>query len=459
MGRPSEWENGKNTLKEPVDRVSAKSNNSTSIAIRQVLVEDLDRGIPGLEDFQHCLVVFRFKGAVVGTAWFPVVNGEVSPIRLQSVVSEIAWPVWQQIIAQMEASPPPRITTATVVVCTRNRASDLASGLPALAKLVEQGHQVLVVDNCPSDDSTSQLVAKYPGIIYIYEPRAGLDIARNRGLREATGEVAVFIDDDAVPDAGWLDALLLDFDDPMVAVVTGITLPLELDTQAQSWFEKTNGFARGFTRRVFDSAMMSVVGTGQVGAGVNMAIRCSALGEIGLFDEALDGGTMTLSGGDQEFYYRTLARGYRIVYEPKALVWHKHRREWEALRHTIFGYGVGLYAWWTKTLIVQKELTLLYWGTVWFCQHILGNLMRSLLRRSGCVPLDLAWAELWGAVIGPFRYLRSSRALNRQIRQSPAVGGLTKDWGQAPPDVTITNSNSPAGEVPISGIQGRVEVQ
>ena len=84
--------------------------------------------------------------------------------------------------------------------------------------------------------------------------------------------------------------------------------------------------------------------------------------------------------------------------------------------------------------------------------------MRSLLRRSGCVPLDLVWAELWGAVIGPFRYLRSSRALNRQIRQSPAVGGLTKDWGQAPPDVTITNSNSPTGEVPISGIQGRVEV-
>jgi hypothetical protein len=178
----------------------------------------------------------------------------------------------------------------------------------------------------------------------------------------------------------------------------------------------------GFERRL-ESAMMSVVGTGQVGAGVNMAIRCSALGEIGLFDEALDGGTSTLSGGDQEFFYRTLARGYRIVYEPKALVWHKHRREWNALRHTIFGYGVGLSAWWTKTLFAKKEITLLFWGPVWFFQYNLGNLIRSLFRRSGCVPMDLARAEFWGAMIGPFRYLQSRRELDRQIKRSPAVGG------------------------------------
>jgi len=445
------------TLNERVGRVSAKLNYSTGVAIRQVFIENPDRDIPGLEDFQQCLVVFRFKGAVVGTSWFPVLNGKVSKAQLHSVVSEIAWPVWQQIAAQMDA-PPPRIPTATVVVCTRDRTLDLAAGLPALAKLVEQGHQVLVVDNCPSDDSTSRLVASYPGITYINEPRAGLDIARNRGLMEATGEVAAFVDDDAVPDESWLNALLSDFDDPMVAVVTGITLPLELDTQAQSWFEKTNGFGRGFERRAFDSATVSVVGAGQVGAGVNMAIRCSALGEIGLFDEALDGGTPTLSGGDQEFFYRTLARGYRIIYEPKALVWHKHRREWESLRHTVFGYGVGLYAWWAKTLFVEKELALLFWGPMWFFQHNLRNLICSLFRRSECVPLDLAWAELWGAVIGPFRYLRSRRALDRQIRKSSGGGRLARDWGKAPPEVTITEANLPAGEVPIPGIQGGVDV-
>ena len=437
--------------------MSNQSQSSTGVAIRQVFIEDLGQDIPELESFQHCLVVFRFKGAVVGTTWFPVINGKVSTAQLGSVVSEFAWPVWQQIASKLEA-PPPRIPTATVVVCTRNRVSELAVGLPALAKLVEKGHQVLIVDNCPSDDSTNRLVASYPGITYVNEPHPGLDIARNRGLREATGEVVAFIDDDAVPDDGWLEALLFDFDDPMVAVVTGITLPLELDTQAQSWFEKTNGFGRGFERRTFDSATMSVVGTGQVGAGVNMAIRCSTLGEIGLFDEALDGGTPTLSGGDQEFFYRTLARGYRIVYEPKALVWHKHRREWKALRHTIFGYGVGLYAWWTKTLFVEKELTLLYWGTLWFFQHNLGNLIRSLIRRSGCIPLDLAWAEFWGSVIGPFRYLQSRRALDRQIGQSSVGGGLTRDWGQSSLDGTITGSNSTASDVSMPGIRSGVEI-
>lgn len=425
--------------------------------MRQVFVENLDRDIPDLDGFQHCLVVFRFKGAVVGTVWFPVINGKVSSTHLKSAVSEIAWPVWQQIASQLEA-PQIRMPTATVVVCTRDRASELAAGLPALAKLVEQGHQVLVVDNCPTDDSTNRLVENYPGITYVKEARAGLDIARNRGLVEATGEVVAFIDDDAIPDEGWLDALLQDFDDPMVAVVTGITLPLELDTQAQAWFEKTNGFGRGYERLTFDSATLSVVGTGRVGAGVNMAIRCSTLREIGLFDEALDGGTPTLSGGDQEFFYRTLARGYRIIYEPKALVWHKHRREWTALRHTIYGYGVGLYAWWTKTLFVEKELTLLFWGTRWFLQHNLGNILRSLFRRLDCVPLDLAWAELWGSIVGPFRYLHSRRALRRQIRCSPVSAELNLDWGEVSTDMTNTSFNLSAGEVLKPGIRSEFEI-
>jgi GT2 family glycosyltransferase len=425
------------------------------VAIRQISIEHLNQGIQYLEGFQQVLVVFRSNGAVVGTAWFPVIKGKVNVAQLQSVVPKIAWPVWLQITAQM-GKPTIQLPSATVVVCTRNRTSDLAASLPALAKLAGDGHQILIVDNSPSDDSTARLLASYPEIRYICEPRAGLDIARNRGIMEAHGEVVAFVDDDAIPDDGWLEALRENFADPTVAVVTGITMPLELETQAQQWFEKTNGFNRGFERKFFDSLRMSVVGAGQVGAGVNMAIRRSALGEIGLFDEALDGGTPTLSGGDQEFFYRVMAHGYRIVYDPRALVWHKHRREWNALRQTILGYGVGLYAWWSKALFVEKEFSLLYWGTMWFIQRNLGNLIRSVIRRPGCVPLDLVWAELCGAVIGPYRYLRSRRMQKRESRR--IVDRPTAGCEQAALEASMTDSLLAGNEVYIPGMQSGAEI-
>jgi GT2 family glycosyltransferase len=144
-----------------------------------------------------------------------------------------------------------------------------------------------------------------------------------------------------------------------------------------------------------------------------MAIRRNALQEIGWFDEALDGGTLTLSGGDQEFFYRTIMHGYRI-YEPAAVVWHKHRREWKALRRTIYGYGAGVFAWWTRALLVEKEFSLLFKAPLWFLYHHIYELIRSTLRRPGAAPLDLAWAEFAGAVTGPWRYLWARRQAQRQ---------------------------------------------
>ena len=382
--------------------------SSSRAAVREVHLEHLDCDLAGLQGYQRALVVFRLRGAVVGQAWLPVLDGHLSLSRLQASLPNVAWPVWQQLV---NSGPHPQrpLPSASIIVCTHDRPAELARCLQSLRQRTPDDHEVIIVDNCPSDDRTARLVASYPEFRYVQEPRLGLNIARNLGLRVARGEIAAFTDDDAQVDPGWLQALLPDMDDPMVAIVTGLTMPSELETDAQRYFESTNGFERGFVRREFDVSNLNVLAAGRVGAGANMAIRRSVVEEIGWFDEALDGGTPTRSGGDQEFFYRALIRGYRIVYEPRALVWHQHRREWDALRRTICGYGVGVFAWWTRALLVERELRVLKRAPLWLWRHHVRNLLRAVLRRPDHVPLDLAWAEFLGALIGPASYLRSRR--------------------------------------------------
>jgi GT2 family glycosyltransferase len=215
----------------------------------------------------------------------------------------------------------------------------------------------------------------------------GLNVARNRALAEAQHDVVAFTDDDAVPDPAWLDSLLRNFNDPLVVCVTGLTMPLELETKSQEWFERYNPFSRGFRRTVYDNRYYHPIGAGRIGAGANMAFRRSVVEYVGFFDEALDGGTPTHSGGDTEMFSRILSQGYRIVYEPAALNWHCHRQTQEELRRTIYGYGVGVYAFWTRSSNGEGQG---FEGSIRLVLSVsVAGSLRSLLRRPNRNPLDL----------------------------------------------------------------------
>jgi glycosyltransferase involved in cell wall biosynthesis len=300
---------------------------------------------------------------------------------------------------------------ATVAICTRDRPEDLRHCIEALVHLADDGHELLVVDNCPSTDATLELTDGLDCVRYVREDRPGLDIARNRALREAKHTVVAFIDDDAIPDPGWLPALLRNFGDPLVLCVTGLTMPLELETKAQEWFERHSTFERGFKRTVFESTRHNPLATGVIGSGVNMALCQSVLECVGPFDEALDAGTPTRSGGDIDMFSRILTKGYRIVYDPAAVNWHRHRRTREELRQTLYGYGAGVYAAWTRSLFIEGELTVPKLAWRWFRHKQLRALVRSLLRQPGSIPFELLFAELCGCVAGPRAYLSSRKCL------------------------------------------------
>ena len=119
-----------------------------------------------------------------------------------------------------------RVVTASIVVCTHNRARVLAHAVEeAVGQARTAGAEVVVVDNASSDETPTvleKLVALgAPTLRAVQESRLGLSAARNRGLAEARGPVTVFLDDDAIPRAGWLAAMLAPYHARAVVCVGG----------------------------------------------------------------------------------------------------------------------------------------------------------------------------------------------------------------------------------------------
>src|SRR5690606_36648165 len=191
----------------------------------------------------------------------------------EAIVTDSNRPLWDRWLQLRLGIPDtePAVEKATVAVCTRDRPDDLRRCLDALYPYLEAGHELLIVDNRPSTREMERVVAMYDGVRYVREDRQGLRAAGNRAFREASHELVAYADDDTVPDPGWLPALLRNFSDPLVLCVTGLTMPLELETEAQEWFERYSPFGRGFERVVLDGTQMNPLASWRAGAGAHMA--------------------------------------------------------------------------------------------------------------------------------------------------------------------------------------------
>lgn len=300
----------------------------------------------------------------------------------------------------------------SVVVCTRDRPGPLARCLDALARLRDRPHELVVVDNAPSSDATQRLAAARPEVRYVLEPRAGLAVARNTGVRATTGDVIAFTDDDAVVHPDWLARLVPPFADPRVMSVTGTVLPAVLATEAERlaearmWSFNRELRPRTFTAAYFARVRARGVPVWYVGAGANMAIRRTAFTHVGLFDERLGPGTSGC-GEDSELWYRLLAAGWHCAYEPAAVVSHYHRPEVAALAAQWHAYMRGHVA----TLFVQFARHR-HWGNIrrLLLQLPLHHLLwfRDVVRRE---PAErrVWWAALTGSVAGVAYYTRHRR--------------------------------------------------
>lgn len=376
-------------------------------AVLDIPIDPLPDVISDLGEYSKAYILFRYAEVPVAALWFDVVEGKIDlSAYLPLILQKAEGPLADELIRIEKTVPDASYPTATIAVCTRNRTDDLKRCLLSLVELPDLGQEIIVVDNAPADQSTALLVQQFSSVRYVLESEPGLNRARNTALREALHEVVVFIDDDAVADKQWLKHIIQPFARERVACVTGMTQPLELLHPGQEAFERYSPFCKGFRRRIFDTSV-NPLATGEIGAGVNMALRKDIVHKIGWFDEALDAGTPTQSGGDHEYFTRILRSGYYIAYEPSALNWHRHRRTLDDTRKAIYGYGVGMYAYWTKLLIKDREWWVLRQAIEWFYYYQFKNLVKSILRWPGHHPLSLVWAEWRGCFRGLSAYFKS----------------------------------------------------
>jgi GT2 family glycosyltransferase len=404
-------------------------------------ITDLDlsgplRPLTGLDRFTAVRALVRLHGEPLGEITLPIVNGGVTAHALAEAIRTTLYdplltaclrnglqapvgPNGLRLEALLDTTPPAYdgpTPLVTVAVCTRDRPDDLRRCLDAIEALTYPRLDVIVVDNAPSDDQTQALVqTAFPAVRYVREPRPGLDWARNRAILEARGEILAFTDDDVIVDPGWVSALVPVFTAaPDVMGVTGLVLPHELETESQLLFEQCGGFGRGFHRcwyrrppRGTPDAAFYHHGPGRFGTGANMAFRRGVFDDIGPFDPALDVGTQTTGGGDLEMYFRVLQEGHTLVYEPRALVRHRHRRTLDGLYRQIVSWDRATFAIKAQALRrYPKERPGFRALTRWWRGDALWRLKQSLFGRSR-IPAALVWQGIRGALDGGRSYRRA----------------------------------------------------
>jgi glycosyltransferase involved in cell wall biosynthesis len=216
----------------------------------------------------------------------------------------------------------PRIS---VIITAYDSAAFIGEAIESVLAQTRPADEIVAVDDGSTDD-TARVIQSYAarGVRYVYQPNQGPGAARNRGLRETSGEWVAFLDGDDL----WLPEKTAHQADyltrhPEVALVSGHKVWWDVNRNAR-WIKKYGLPPRADLAR-------EIVIHNFVGNPSMTLIRRAALDEIGYFDTTLRWGQ------DRELWIRLIAQA-RIGFLDEPVIiyrWHpgslSHQREWERL--------------------------------------------------------------------------------------------------------------------------------
>ena len=194
---------------------------------------------------------------------------------------------------------------ASVIIRTKNEEHGLARTLEAVLTQQPPPHEILVIDS-GSTDATMAVAARYPVRLLTIPPEEwSYSRALNQAARQATGDILVCLSAHCPPASPlWLEHLLRHFDDESIAGVWGPGLRPGRPAPEPGPPERQDPGTYGVHNRWWGLA------------NANSAVRRSLWEQLP-FDESLP------AAEDKAWGCTVMERGYSIVYEPAAAVWHE----------------------------------------------------------------------------------------------------------------------------------------
>jgi GT2 family glycosyltransferase len=257
------------------------------------------------------------SGSDTATWRFGLTDWDRKPKAALAAVSEA---FAQQLLSTLREAKWPRIS---VIVCTHNGSGTILACLRGVQRLNYPAMEVIIVDDGSTDD-TANIARQFPFDV-ISISHLGLSTARNVGLQHATGEIVAYIDDDAWPDPDWLTYLAITFRDEAYAGAGGPNIR----PPGESMVSDSVADSPGGPIHV----MLTDVEAEHL-PGCNMAFRRDALAAVGGFDPIF-----RTAGDDVDLCWRMQSAGFKLVFSPAAVVWHRAPQSVAAFWNQQLGYG------------------------------------------------------------------------------------------------------------------------
>jgi glycosyltransferase involved in cell wall biosynthesis len=204
---------------------------------------------------------------------------------------------------------------ASVVVPNYNSENVMADLLEALESQTFRDFELVIVDDGSTDNCLKVIEdhKKSSGmkVTVLRQDHAGPAKARNLGVENAKSDIVVFVDSDCVPEKDWLSEMIKPFRDKEIAAVQGTYKTHNKDRLIARYV--------GYEIDYRHEKMKSREGVDWLGT-FSAACRKEAFFRVGGFDTVF----RTANAEDPELAFKIRKMGYRIVFNPKAVVAHRH---------------------------------------------------------------------------------------------------------------------------------------
>lgn len=216
--------------------------------------------------------------------------------------------------------------SVAVIIVNWNRRDDTLECLDSLTKLTYPNWRAILVDNGSTDGSARAVRDRYPDVKVIESP-VNLRFAggNNLGLKdvlEEGGDYCLLLNNDATVESDFLNHLVeaASFDQSVGLVGPKILYHHRPDV---IWFaggvlKPAWGYVRHFGLRQVDDGRFDEQRQVSFLTGCCLLIRRDVIDRVGLLDEGF-----YLYSEDADYCLRSMKAGYKLIYEPKARIYHK----------------------------------------------------------------------------------------------------------------------------------------